>query len=50
LIETTGDSAQWNASESITLREQDIDICGENCTMNIQITYEMVAVKTENTS
>ena len=50
LIETTGDSAQWNASESITLREQDIDICGENCIMNIQITYEMVAVKTENTS
>ncbi len=48
LIETTGDSVQWNATETITLREQDTDICGENCTMDINITYEMVAVKTEN--
>ena len=29
LIETTGDSVQWNATEVITLREQDTDICGE---------------------
>ena len=50
LIETTGDSVRWNATEAIRLREQDIDICGENCTMDINITYEMVAVKTENTS
>ena len=50
LIETTGDSVQWNATVAITLREQDTDICGENCTMDINITYEMVTVKTENTS
>lgn len=49
LIETSGDSVQWNASESITLREQDANICGENCAMGITITYEMIAVKTENT-
>ena len=49
LIETTGDSVQWNASEAITLHEQDTDICRDRCKMTINITYEMVAVKTENT-
>ena len=49
LIETSGDSVRWNASELITLREQDANICGENCAMDITITYEMIAVKTENT-
>ena len=49
LIETSGGSIQWNAAESITLREQNIQICDENCSMNINITYEMIAVKTENT-
>jgi len=49
LIETTGDSVQWNASEAITLHEQDTDICRDRCNLTINITYEMVAVKTENT-
>ena len=49
LIETSGDSMQWNAAESITLREQNTQICDENCSLNINITYEMIAVKTENT-
>jgi len=49
LIETSGGSVQWNASESISLREQNANICGENCAMDIKITYEMIAVKTENT-
>ena len=49
LIETSGDSIQWNATESITLREQDTQICDENCSLNINITYEMIAVKTGNT-
>lgn len=49
LIETSGDTIQWNATESIVLREQDTNICGEDCSMNIEITYEMIAVKTENT-
>ena len=49
LIETSGDSMQWNAAESITLREQNTQICDENCLLNINITYEMIAVKTENT-
>ena len=49
LIETSGDSMQWNAAESITLREQNTQICDENCSMIINITYEMIAVKTENT-
>ena len=49
LIETSGDTIQWNATESIVLREQDTNICGEDCSMNIEITYEMIAVKIENT-
>ena len=49
LIETSGNTIQWNATESIVLREQDTNICGEDCSMNIEITYEMIAVKTENT-
>ena len=49
LIETSGDTAQWNATESIMLREQDTQICDENCSLNINIIYEMVTVKTENT-
>ena len=49
LIETSGDTIQWNATESIVLREQNTNICGEDCSMNIEITYEMIAVKTENT-
>ncbi len=49
LIETSGDTVQWNATESITLREQDTQICAEDCSLNINITYEMIAVKTENT-
>lgn len=49
LIETFGDTVQWNATESITLREQDTQICAEDCSLNINITYEMIAVKTENT-
>ena len=49
LIETSGDTVQWNATQSITLREQNTQICDENCSLNINITYEMIAVKTENT-
>ena len=49
LIETSGDTVQWNATQSITLREQDTQICDENCSLNINITYEMITVKTENT-
>ena len=49
LIETSGDTVQWNATQSITLREQNTQICNENCSLNINITYEMIAVKTENT-
>lgn len=49
LIETSGDTVQWNATQSITLREQDTQICDENCSLNVNITYEMIAVKTENT-
>ena len=49
LIETSGDTVHWNATQSITLREQDTQICDENCSLNINITYEMIAVKTENT-
>lgn len=49
LIETSGDTVQWNATESIALREQATNICEENCSMNINISYEMIAVKTENT-
>ena len=49
LIETSGDTILWIATESITLREQDTQICFETCSMNINITYEMIAVKTENT-
>ena len=49
LIETSGDTIQWNATESIVLREQNTNICREDSLMNIEITYEMIAVKTENT-
>lgn len=48
LIETSGDSTQWNATESIVLREQDVNICESECDLSFNITYEMVAVKTEN--
>ena len=49
LIETSGGTVQWNATESIALREQNTNICEVNCSVEINITYEMIAVKTENT-
>ena len=48
LIETSGNSTVWNAAETILLYEQDVDICGVECKIKFNITYEMVDVKTEN--
>ena len=50
LIETSGNSTVWNATETILLYEQDVDICGAECKITFNITYEMVDVKTENTT
>lgn len=47
LIETSEDSNYWNATQSITLREQDVNICDNDCTIELSITYEMMTVKIE---
>ena len=48
IIETSGNSTVWTAAETILLYEQDVDICGPECKITFNITYEMVDVKTEN--
>ena len=50
LVEPSGDATKWNATESISLREQDINICGQDCNLNLRIKYETVQVKVEYTS
>ena len=50
LIETQGNSTLWGANETIFLREQDVNICSEQCAIRFMIAYEMVEVKTENTT
>lgn len=49
-IEPSGDVTKWNATESISLKEQDINICGQDCNLTLLITYETVHVKVEYTS
>ena len=48
-IEPSGDVTKWNATESISLKEQDINICGQDCNLTLLITYETVHVKVEYT-
>ena len=49
LIESDDDtSPHWNATESITLIENGIDICSNTCSFEISILYETVEVKVEN--
>ena len=50
LIETTESSNYWNATQSIVLREQDVNICDVECEITFLITYEMMAVEIEYTS
>jgi len=47
LIETSENSNHWNATQSIVLREQDVNICDIECNIEFLITYEMMAVKLE---
>jgi len=50
LIETSEDSNYWNATQSIVLREQDVNICDVECNITFLITYETKAVEIEYTS
>jgi len=50
LIETSERSNYWNATQSIVLREQDVNICDAECEITFLITYEMMAVEIEYTS
>ena len=50
LIETPERSSYWNATQSIVLREQDVNICDVECEITFLITYEMMAVEIEYTS
>jgi len=47
LIESSENSAYWNATQNIILREQDVNLCGDDCTIAFSISYEMVAVEIE---
>lgn len=47
LIETSENSNHWNATQSIVLREQDVNICDIECNIEFLITYEMMAVEVE---
>lgn len=47
LIETAENSNHWNATQSIVLREQDVNICDIECSIEFLITYEMMAVEVE---
>ena len=38
------DDEQWNLSESITIVENGFNLCSENCTVSIYITYEGVVM------
>ena len=42
LIETSENSNHWNATQSIVLREQDVNICDIECNIEFLITYEMM--------
>jgi hypothetical protein len=50
LIEHSGDGTKWNATDSILLREQDTNICGQECNLSLLIKYETVQVKVEYTT
>ena len=47
LIETSENSNYWNKTQSIVLREQDVNICDIECNIEFFITYEMMAVEVE---
>ncbi len=49
LIESDDDTlSHWNATESITLIENGVDICSSTCSLEVTILFETTGVKVEN--
>ena len=49
LIESDDNTlSHWNATESITLIENGVDICSSTCSLKVTILFETVEVKVEN--
>lgn len=49
LIESDDDTlSHWNATESITLIENGVDICSNTCSLEVTILFETTGVKVEN--
>ena len=49
LIESDDDTfSYWNATESITLIENGVDICSSTCSFEITILFETIGVTVEN--
>ena len=47
LIESSENSTYWNATQNIILREQDVNLCGDDCAIAFSISYEMMVVEIE---
>lgn len=49
LIESDDDTfSHWNATETITLSENGVDICSSTCSFEVVMLFETTVVKTEN--
>ena len=49
LIQSTDDTfSHWNATESITLIENGVNICSSTCSVEVTILFETTGVKVEN--